>query len=347
MATNNQNPRPRIQYKKLNWSKGEVRFLELQPASAIDEPVVCRLVVHSLHEDSEFVAISSLLGDTAQTEKITINNFSIVVPAHISRALKHVRAVFYPYTSSMGVAISQKSSKSPRWLQHLLRHFGSGINAQRESPLRIWIDCLCLNSEDLKEKSQQKAIMSRVYWKAKTVVGWVGLKIPQTDAGIALIRDFDEAMPQLFQEPGDRELHPENYSPYHEWAKPIIHHFDPSSEAALGTADFLNRPFFKRRWIIEEMALAKVSSFLIGDAIVSWNQLLRLNLAMEEFKEYESDVCPAETRPMIHEFPLETIHVLLDEFEKRKRLDELNGLNRSLTPSIKSTDASERSTIGR
>ncbi|KXJ88153.1 hypothetical protein Micbo1qcDRAFT_151199 [Microdochium bolleyi] len=338
-------PRPRLHYRKLDWSKGEMRFLELRPAAhgSIEDPVVCRMVQLPLDDGVDFIAISSLLGDSSDTEKIHINGTAVPIPIHIAQALRHARAVFAPHTQRAGSAGSGGSGSSrPRWLQQLLKHFGSnsspGSGNQPEQVLRIWTDCLCLNADDRRERAHQRSIMGRVYWKAQTVVGWVGLKIEQTDAGIKLIRDFDDAMPATFHEPGDRVLHPEYYSPHHEWAKSVIHHFDVTAVGAMGTADFLNRSFFKRRWIIEEMSLAKVATFLIGDAIVSWSQLLRLNLAMEEFKDYPSNVCPAETRPMIHNFPLETIHVLLDEFERRKAMEKLEGLNRSMAPSYDSRD---------
>ncbi|KAJ1333155.1 HET domain-containing protein [Microdochium nivale] len=336
-------PRPRLQYRKLDWSKGEMRFLELRPAAhgSIEDSVVCRMVHLPLDEGVDFIAISSLLGETPDTEKIQVNGYAVSIPIHIAQALRHARAVFAPHAQrSHSSSSSGSGSSRPRWLQHLLKHFGShgGHGHQQEQVLRIWTDSLCLNAEDRRERAQQRSIMGRVYWKAQTVVGWVGLKIEQTDAGIRLIRDFDDAMPATFHEPGDRVLHPEYYSPYHEWARSVVHHFDPVAPGGLGTADFLARSFFKRRWIIEEMALAKVATFLIGDAIVSWNQLLRLNLAMEEFKDYPSNVCPPETRPAIHDFPLETIHALLDEFERRKAMEKLEGLNRSMAPSYDSKD---------
>lgn len=341
-------PRPRVHYRKLDWSKGEMRFLELKAPSkgSIDDPVVCRLVQVPLENGVDFIAISSLLGDDDETEKIQINGQMMPIPAHIAQALRHTRAVFAPHTQPRSISGSSDGSGTtrPRWLAQLMRHFGSrsggsaGGGDQQEPVLRIWIDCLCINADDKRERTQQRSIMGRVYWKAQTVVGWVGLKIPYTDAGVKLIRDFDDAMPASFHEPGDRIAHPEHYSPHHEWAKPIIHHFDATATGAIGCVDFLARSFFKRRWIIEEMALAKVATFLIGDAIVSWKQLLRLNLAMEEFKDYPSNVCPPETRPLIHNFPLETIHTLLDEFERRKAMEKAEGLNRSMAPSYDSKD---------
>ncbi|KAF4975192.1 hypothetical protein FZEAL_8000 [Fusarium zealandicum] len=331
--------RPRINYSRLATSRDELRFLEIQPAANISDQVVCRLVTLPLSRDVEYIAISSLLGNLAEQERIILDRCSIPIPVDISLALKHVRAVFYPAVAKASQEDLSKKRDSPGWLRSLLRHFG-GREYEGRPKLRIWIDCLCVNSMDSRENAKGRVIMYHAYQRAQMVVGWVGLKIPETDAGIQLIQAFDGAMPEAWQEPSDRQAHPENYSPHHKWAIPIIHLFNPDCGAAIGTADFLNRNFFHRRWILEEMAMARVPTFLIGDSIVSWKQLLRLNLAMEEFKDYESNVCPASTRPLIHEFPLGTIHALLDEFEKRKHMAKMESLNsNSISGSITSADS--------
>ncbi|EFX03906.1 hypothetical protein CMQ_834 [Grosmannia clavigera kw1407] len=334
----------KIHYIKLSTSRDEVRFLEIEPASQLSDQVVCRLVSLPLRDGVEFIAISSLLGDPTVQEKILLDRAYIPVPVHIAQGLKHVRAVFYPalQKASQENLARRKESAAPGWLRSLLRHFG-GREYDGKPKLRVWIDCICLNPADARENSKHRVIMYHVYQHAQMVVGWVGLKIPQTELGIQLIQEFDKAMPPEWQEPGDKEAHPENYSPFHEWAVPVIGLFDPGAEAAIGCADFLNRDFFHRRWILEEMAMARVPTFLIGDRIVSWKQILRLNLAMEEFKDFESDVCPASTRPMIHEFPLGTIHELLDEFEKRKKMSKMASLNsQSMTGSTRSSDSKAR-----
>ncbi|KAH7113094.1 hypothetical protein EDB81DRAFT_922441 [Dactylonectria macrodidyma] len=330
-----------IRYSRLSTSRNEVRFLEIEPANNINDQVDCRLVTLSLNGDVEFIAISSLLGDPTQQEIIMLNQSPIPVPVHISLGLKHARAVFYPAVGKANQESldKKKETQSPGWLRSLLRHFG-GTEHEGKPKLRVWIDCICINAMNRRENAESNLIRYHVYQQAKMVVGWVGLKIPQTDIGIQLIQAFDYAMPETWQEPGDKETHPENYSPHHKWAIPITHLFNPQADAAIGTADFLNRDFFQRCWILEEMAMARVPTFLIGDAIVSWKQLLRLNLAMEEFKDHESNVCPASTRPMIHEFPLGTIHALLDQFKKRKGMAKIESLNsNSVSGSITSVDS--------
>lgn len=343
MAANN--VRPKIHYSSLSSSRDEVRFLEIEHTNIATDPVVCRLVTLPLRKGFEFIAISSLLGDPTQQENIILDRAHIPVPVNIADCLRHVRTVFYPAVLRASQENLSKKNPSPGWLKTLLRHFGGREAAGPK--LRVWIDCICINSMNARENSKHRLIMYHVYQEAQMVVGWVGPKGPHTDLGIKLIQAFDQEMPESWQEPGDKEEHPENYSPHHVWAKPIIHLFDPASDSAYGTADFLSRDFFQRRWILEEMAMAKMPAFLVGDAIVSWKQILRLNLAMEEFKDTESNVCPATTRPLIHEFPLGTVHALLDEFEKRKKMAKMESLNSySVSGSTTSADSKSRQGSG-
>ncbi|KAJ4123706.1 hypothetical protein NW765_006745 [Fusarium oxysporum] len=251
--------RPRIQYSRLSTSKDEVRFLEIEPANTVNDQVVCRLVTLPLSRDVEFIAISSLLGDPVDQDRIILDRNPIPVPVHIALALKHVRAVFYPRREQIERESGQgeKVTKLAEEPSQAFRRERGGQQAEAAGMDRLHLHQLNGLEGEFQEQSHH---VPRVPAR-EMVVGWVGLKIPQTDLGIQLIQAFDNAMPETWQEPGDKEEHPENYSPHHEWAIPIIHLFDPQSDAAIGTADFLNRNFFHRRWILEEMAMARVPTF--------------------------------------------------------------------------------------
>lgn len=324
-----------LRYKRLNASKQEFRLLELAPAQSLEEEVVCRLVTLPLTDDLEYIAISSLYGDQTDTERVTVDGIPINITSHVAEALRHVRAVFFP-TIQKNVAVKPQGSsrrserRGPRWLLHLLRHVSSILpnpELEGETPLRLWIDMLCINQQDDREKTKQN--LGRIYKSAKMVIGWLGLKSEFTDDGLRVLKEIDEAMPHHWGDPGDKELYPENYSPQHRWAQRIQHIWESPGEGMeafaqphwIGANDFMNRPYFQRRWILEEIAMGRYPAFLVGDAIVSWKQVLRLNRFMEEFREYESDIFPPRLRAMIADVPLGTIHALLDEFARRRRLE--------------------------
>lgn len=57
-------------------------------------------------------------------------------------------------------------------------------------PQRLWIDQLCINQNDRKEKTQQVGLMARVYSEASMVHIWLGLGDRATQAALAVVRDI-------------------------------------------------------------------------------------------------------------------------------------------------------------
>lgn len=341
MSSSNPPRHSSLAYKRLNPSKNEFRLLELQPARDVEDQVVCRLVTVSLNDDLEYLALSSLFGEPNDTEKIQVNGAYVTVTTHLAQALRHMRQVFFPTMAKTGTKSSSHSreSRAPRWLTHLLRHVGTILPDPNDGPqpLRLWLDVLCINQNDDVEKTGQIVSMAQIFRSAKMVIGWLGMKGEYTDAGIEVVRLIDEAMPHNWGDAKDKETHPENYSPRHVWAAKVEHMWapGPNGESGIdndhwrGAADLQNRPYFQRGWILEEITMAKYPAFLVGDTIVSWKQILRFNWMKEEFRDHPSDRFPAEYRAAIYDWPLGTVHVLLTEFDKKRKAQRVNQLESS------------------
>ncbi|KAK7414582.1 hypothetical protein QQX98_006610 [Neonectria punicea] len=343
-----------LTYRRLDPLRREIRLLEIQSARNLNDAVECRLVTTSLTDDLEYIALSSLYGDATDTDKILVNGRPVTITTHLAQALKHVRAVFYPTISQrFQRKPARRPHGAPRWLRQL---FGVGPQSSRDGDvlrpraLRVWVDLLCVNQRDEFEKSRQLVEMRQIYRSAELVVGWLGPKAEHTDVAMATLAEIEDAMPAHWGDPGDREKHPEDYSPTHKWAASITHIWSPGPDGEIpfmmphwvGCNDFMTRQYFQRRWILEETAMARFPSFLIGDTIVPWKQVLRLNRMMEEFKYHPSDVFPPELSAMIADLPLETAHKLLDEFAKREALEDAKILQetgrRPGSASTRSTD---------
>ncbi|KAI8285725.1 hypothetical protein K4K60_001028 [Colletotrichum sp. SAR11_57] len=183
--------------------------------------------------------------------------------------------------------------------------------------------------------------MRNVFRSAELVVGWLGDKMEHTDEGMNILAEIEDTMPPHWGDPGDREKNPQYYSPTHEWATKIEYLWKegPNGEIPfmaprwIGATDFMMRPYFQRRWIVGELALARFPTFLIGDIIVPWKQVLRLNRMLEEFKYKESNTFPAHLRPLVADLPLESAAKLLDEFARREALEEAKILQEHATSS--------------
>lgn len=357
-----------IRYQPLNRSRNEVRLLALRhaPTNDINERVVCNLVHESLSDTSEFIGLSSLYGDIADTELILLNGSKIAIPAQLAQALRYIRAVFLaagPPTPSASTAdihgqrpvdtpaVPLPPKKAPGWLRSLLKNAKhmlgepakSGPSRSRTRPLRIWLDLLCINGRDQQEELERRSHTGRAFRHAKMVVGWLGPRDSTSDLAIHIIRAWDKCMPASFGEPGDREAHPENYAPILQWMGPVAHLSDipdgitdprevPSYKAI---SSFLNRPYFRNAWILDEMAMARFPAFLLGDDIVSWMQILRLNRVNEDIKDHGADMFPDELRPLLEYMPLGSVYAFLKAFDMRQKLDG----NAPLTPTTTTTSS--------
>lgn len=196
---------------------------------------------------------------------------------------------YHPQSKDTAVA---RPKKTPGWLKHLLRGFKSILpddtspGAVRKAPLRVWVDCLCMDLKNDRETALRRSHVALAYGSAKITVGWLGLKDDTTDIAIGILRRLDSLCPTGFGDPEDRLLHPENYSPVMKWLAPIGDEWNADAKSggareqgAMYTAatKFLSRPFFHRQWIVEELTLSKFPAFLMGDEIISWMQLLNWN----------------------------------------------------------------------
>ncbi|KUI67763.1 Heterokaryon incompatibility protein 6, OR allele [Cytospora mali] len=241
-----------------------------------------------------------------------------------------------PYETPVKTTPVQPSKPAPKWLVNLMRSVRSILPDSRQQarlfgpePLRLWTDSICINSRDPHELSHRREIVATAYGSAKMVVGWLGLKDETSELVLETIHTIDAAMPRRFGSAEDRELHPEHYAPHYVWMKDMMHLWTlppglqrledwPTYKAMHA---FMSRPYFQREWIVNEIALAKFPAFLLGDSILSWKQVLRMNRATEELVDHGADVFPEDFRKALNFFPLTTVYTLLGEFERRQAAD--------------------------
>ncbi|ROW17334.1 hypothetical protein VPNG_01325 [Cytospora leucostoma] len=233
----------------------------------------------------------------------------------------------------IGAVTSIPIKPAPRWLVNLMRGVRSILPDSRHQnrharpePLRLWTESLCINTQNPQELSQRRETIFKVYSSAKMVVGWLGLKDDSSEMVIETMHTIDAAMPPRFGSPEDRELHPEHYAPHHVWMKDMMHLWalPPGTQSLeewpiyVAMHAFMSRPFFQREWILNEIALARYPAFLLGDTILSWRHVVRMNRATEELADHGASVFPEEFRKALNFFPLTTVYTLLIELEKRQ-----------------------------
>lgn len=135
----------------------------------------------------------------------------------------------------------------------------------------VWVDALCINQDDLEEREHQVARMANIYSRARKVIAWLG-------------PDYDDAVKALqgLQYVGEQVEATNNYyiarSP--NASEPTWH--DPKKLLPLDDSfwaaviDLVHRPWFSRVWVIQEIHMGNVNSFLkCGSTEIPWSLFQR------------------------------------------------------------------------
>jgi hypothetical protein len=130
-------------------------------------------------------------------------------------------------------------------LEHALRQFRTQIPPH--SSQLFWIDALCIDQKNKVEKSAQIKKMSLIYNRASNVKVWLGKSYEDSDTAISFIQKF------LKLDDFDRLI-----------SDPVT----PSDWLAF--MNLLRRPWFNRRWIVQEIALARRATVYCGACTVPW-----------------------------------------------------------------------------
>lgn len=118
---------------------------------------------------------------------------------------------------------------------------------QTEKPKVLWCDAICINQPDQKERSSQVPLMENVYSNADKVLVWLGKSTESTDRAFQFMDEIVNA-PDL-----DHLVKQKTTGP--SW---------------IALEKLMRMPWFTRRWIVQEIALAKDAMVFCGKAALPW-----------------------------------------------------------------------------
>ncbi|KAF2475605.1 HET-domain-containing protein [Lindgomyces ingoldianus] len=127
----------------------------------------------------------------------------------------------------------------------------------------LWIDALCIDQRNHVERNQQVQMMSRIYTRAKEVCIWLGEDTDESKIAIDFIR---EEITQL-----------KNFD--------TITSDKSHSEKWQALMMLMQRDWFSRRWVVQEIALAQRARIYCGPDSIPWKEFA---VAVELFVEVET-----------------------------------------------------------
>lgn len=218
------------QYQKIDLSTDAIRLLRLRKGSR-EERIQCELLETFLHrvDGLSYEALSYAWGDAWFRHEIFINDQKAFIGENLYLALL------------------------------ALRHL--------DEDRLLWVDAICINQKNDKEKGHQVGQMRLIYECAEQVVVWLGPSNPEIDSLMDLARRWDY---QTRQAPGARRTQ----SWIDSWINITSHETGPlkeilTAERRKALQEMLTRSWFRRVWILQEVASASRATLLCGSKAVS------------------------------------------------------------------------------
>ena len=215
-------------YTPLDPAVDEIRLVIIEPGQDSDA-IKCRLIHASLGKDSPtYEALSYCWGDKTEegSVKILLNG-------------KHFRI------------------------------FGNLANALRRMRLRkaerfFWIDAICINQADARERGEQVHLMHRIYARALQTAIWLGEEYENSDGAMKFVEKLASHVEGLSE---DFKVEDPDLS---KW-KAV---YENAENFALWIAMYylMCRPWWKRVWVIQEIIAATSATIYCGTESISWDR---------------------------------------------------------------------------
>jgi hypothetical protein len=182
-----------LNYHPLDSSRHEIRLLRLYSARNKADPVIAGLTTVSLDSDPVFQALSYTWNHCMVTAPIQIDRQDFDIGPNLETALRNIR--------------------------------------HHEEDRIFWIDAICINQKDEKERSNQVQLMRQIFSSARIVIAWLGEGDDESYNALSTLENLTHA----------------------DIAEMAASKF--KCQKWLGLKGLWGRAFWKRIWIVQEMAL--------------------------------------------------------------------------------------------
>jgi len=229
------NPLQGFNYEPLG--TGEIRLLLLMPSpkECADYPLICALVTRSWKKDKqlEYAALSYHWGPDSENGKLYL----------LPKLPIKLEEADWGSTVRRARRISIRNSLF-RALLRLRRH---------DNLVALWVDSLCIDQSNNKEKTEQLDNMAKVYYYADNVCIWLGEGDDKKRSDNAM--DFIPAIMDFA----------------------VLDRYAKDKQQAgnwYALAELMRDRWFSRRWVVQEISLAKSATVHCGGKTVHWSDFV-------------------------------------------------------------------------
>ncbi|KAL6915385.1 hypothetical protein FSST1_006880 [Fusarium sambucinum] len=272
-------------YRKVSKPSKQIRLIEVK-AQQPNAPLELNLSIHTLKEAPDFYAVSYTWGSGVLSETLLTNGSPMMVTENCYYAISQIHAHFQSSTSG-----SSKSTASKR--------------------VYLWIDSICINQNDMKEKGYQVAMMFDIYSKAIKVLACVGPHENDSEMLNEVLEEIKSSHDNLYSSREDiiQDGTFTIISGFSENIDDLVK--SKSSPESFGIRlrkaflAFANRDYWSRLWIIQEVAATGRSGsqleVLCGTDRLSKSEIYLLfhiagYIATDEITQEVRDTTPSEIK---------------------------------------------------
>jgi hypothetical protein len=135
----------------------------------------------------------------------------------------------------------------------------------RDEDRILWVDAICIDQSNLQERGHQVNQMKNIYSKADRVLIWLGPATDDTDILLDSLKQLERKSRRHWTIEDNRWL--ETWSSLQ--LEMQTGYWDLANRQVAGLKSLLERPWFKRVWILQEVANAGRATVLSGTKSVS------------------------------------------------------------------------------
>ncbi|KAH7066078.1 heterokaryon incompatibility protein-domain-containing protein [Paraphoma chrysanthemicola] len=220
-------------YNPLLKAQQSIRLLQILPGSA-GQDVRCVLYDYTIQQDrasGPYEALSYVWGNSDDKHRIFVEADQSVPPGKSQSYLEITRNLFVA-----------------------LRRF-----RDRFAPRLVWIDAICINQQDVVERALQVHFMANIYFHTSRVIVWLG---EEADDSGDLLAQIEETAIRNRDSFGDSSSQSTRSAELLQYRKET-----QISKKAL--MRFLERPWFHRIWVLQEVAAGRCLLLVCGQAEVT------------------------------------------------------------------------------
>lgn len=232
-------------YTPLQSGDREIRVLDVKPWKVgVDDALELCLETVSLDAPGDYDALSYTWGKPNPKYDVKMDGFDFQVGGNLHAALRHLRL--------------------------------------QDQSRRLWVDAVCINQVDVQERQAQVSIMGGIYRSASSVVAWIGEHDGHGDErafqlinqifrqlhSTAAIDKFMAADVVPSMEEFTFQIHKNNL----DWIKSVTP-LGFVNSPWLNLSNLLERPWFGRIWIIQEVVMGRSVMLHCGMRTVDWGDL--------------------------------------------------------------------------